>query len=101
MSTTELAALGGSERARETSAQRPAVWPRAQTPIVPPGTISGRALMAVVAIMTFLACVTSSAVMLVRAAALDWQTDVGREVSIQIRPAPGRDMEADVATAAA
>ena len=46
--------------------------------------------------MTFLAALTTGAVMLVVSAASDWQSDVGREVTIQVRPAPGRDIEADV-----
>ena len=41
--------------------------PRTETPIVPKRSISGRALVAVVAIMTFLASLTTGAVMLVRA----------------------------------
>ena len=40
--------------------------PRFDTPIVPRNSISGRALVAVVAIMTFLASLTTGAVMLVR-----------------------------------
>ena len=74
--------------------------PRFETPIVPQATISGRALVAVVAIMTFLASLTAGAVMLVRAAASDWQADVAREVTIQIRPVAGRDIEADIVEAA-
>jgi len=75
--------------------------PRFETPIVPKATIAGRALVAVVAIMTFLASLTTGAVVLVRAAATDWQSEVAREMTIQIRPASGRDIEADVAKAAA
>jgi cell division transport system permease protein len=75
--------------------------PRFETPIVPRATISARALVAAIAIMTFLAALTTGAVMLVRAAAKEWQGNVGREVTIQIRPAAGRDMEAEVAKAAA
>ena len=75
--------------------------PRFKTPIVPRATISGLALVAVVAIMTFLAALTTGAVMLVYAAASDWQADVAREVTIQIRPGSGRDIEADVAKVAA
>lgn len=75
--------------------------PRFEAAIVPNGTISGRALMAVVAIMTFLASLTTGAVMLVRATALDWQSEVAREVTIQVRPVAGRDIEADVRKAAA
>src|SRR5262249_24298001 len=75
--------------------------PRFETPIVPPGTIAGRALTAVIAIMTFLASLTTGAVMLVRAAALDWQSEVAREVTIQVRAVAGRDIDADVAKAVA
>jgi cell division transport system permease protein len=70
--------------------------PRAATPIVPKGSIAGRSLIAVVAIMTFLASLTTGAVILVVGAASDWQSDVGREVTIQVRPSLGRDIEADV-----
>lgn len=69
-------------------------------PIVPKDSISGRALVAVVAIMTFLASLTTGAVMLVRATASDWQSDVAREVTVQIRTVAGRDAEADVRRAA-
>jgi cell division transport system permease protein len=75
--------------------------PRFVTPIVPKATIAGRALTAVIAIMTFLASITIGAVMMLRAAAGDWQTDLGREVTIQVRPVSGRDIEADIAKAAA
>ena len=69
------------------------------TPIVPVGSIAGRSLTAVVAIMTFLASLTTGAVMMVVSSASDWQSDVGREVTIQIRPTSGRDIEADVRAA--
>jgi cell division transport system permease protein len=75
--------------------------PRAEMPIVPIDSIAGRALVAVIAIMTFLASLTIGAVVLVGAAADEWQSAVAREVTIQIRPTPDRDGDADVATAAA
>ena len=75
--------------------------PRRETPIVPVDSIAGRALVAVIAIMTFLASLTVGAVVLVGAAANEWQSAVAREVTIQIRPTPGRDADTDVATAAA
>lgn len=71
-----------------------------ESPIVPKDSISGRALVAVVAIMTFLASLTTGAVMLVRSTASDWQSDVAREVTVQIRTIAGRDAEADVRRAA-
>jgi cell division transport system permease protein len=77
-----------------------ALAPPVATPIVPNTSIAGRSLAAVVAIMTFLAALTTGAVMLIVSAASDWQADVGREVTIQVRPAPGRDLEADVRKAA-
>jgi len=74
--------------------------PPAQRSIVPRDTIAGRALVVVIAIMTFLAALTLGAVVLIRATATEWQSEVAREVTIQIRPTPGRDVEADVKTAA-
>jgi hypothetical protein len=68
---------------------------RNTSPIVPRGSIAGRALIAVVAIMTFLASMTTGAVLLVRASASEWQSDVASELTIQIRPSPGRDIERD------
>jgi cell division transport system permease protein len=75
--------------------------PRFGTSIVPKATIGGRALTAVVAIMTFLAALATGAVMMVRVAASDWQSEVAREITIQVRPVPGRDFEADIGNAAA
>jgi cell division transport system permease protein len=83
-----------------TATELPGGPPPAQRSIVPRDTIAGRALIAVIAIMTFLAALTLGAVVLVRATATDWQSEVAREVTIQVRPAPGRDIEADVKTAA-
>lgn len=74
--------------------------PRFETPLVPRNSISGSALIAVVAIMTFLASLTTGAVMLVNQTASEWQSDVAREVTIQVLPAPNRDVDATVAKAA-
>jgi cell division transport system permease protein len=74
--------------------------PRFNTPLVPRNSISGRALVAVVAIMTFLASLTTGSVMLVGTAASEWQADVAREVTIQIIPTSGRDIDAAVEKAA-
>ena len=70
-----------------------------ESSIVPKRSIAGRALVAVIAIMSFLASLTTGAVLLVRSAAVDWQSDVAREITIQVRPTPGRDLEAEVARA--
>src|SRR3954449_5657501 len=70
------------------------------SPIVPRASIAGRALIAVVAIMTFLASITTGAVLLVAASAAEWQSDVASEITIQVRPLTGRDMDRDAAAAA-
>jgi cell division transport system permease protein len=74
--------------------------PQFENPIVPDNTIGGRSLIAVIAIMTFLSSLTTGAVMLVHNAAGDWQSEVAREVTIQVRNAAGRDIETDVLRAA-
>ena len=68
---------------------------RNTSPIVPRGSIAGRALVAVVAIMTFLASITTGAVLLISASASEWQSEVASEITIQVRPVPGRDLERD------
>jgi cell division transport system permease protein len=81
--------------------ERPQVPARARnmSPIVPRASISGRALVAVVAIMTFLASITTGAVLLVSASAAEWQSEVASEITMQVRPQAGRDLERDVTAA--
>jgi cell division transport system permease protein len=66
------------------------------TPIVPAGSISGRALVVIIAIMTFLAGLTIAGVDLVRSSAADWQSAVQREATVQVLPKEGREIEKDV-----
>ena len=73
---------------------------RRVTPIVPEREIARNALMLVVAIMTFLSCLTLGAVTLVRDTSASWQTQIAREATIQIRPEEGLDMEAALDEAA-
>ncbi len=68
-------------------------------PIVPENSISGRTLMLLVAIMTFLSCVTLGGVILVQKSALAWSSEVGREITIQIRPVDGEVMQSNINTA--
>jgi cell division transport system permease protein len=79
--------------------ERPQVPARARnsSPIVPRASIAGRALVAVVAIMTFLASLTTGAVLLVSASAAEWQSEVSSEITIQVRPIAGRDLDRDSA----
>jgi cell division transport system permease protein len=81
--------------------ERPQVPPTARnmSPIVPRASISGRALVAVVAIMTFLASMTTGTVLLVSASASEWQSEVASEITIQVRPTPGRNLDRDAGAA--
>lgn len=90
---TDEKATGQSAPARAERA------PRKAAPIVPPRNVAGSALILVIAIMTFLSCLTLGAVTLVRDTAATWQTQIAREATIQIKPAEGFDMEAALATA--
>jgi cell division transport system permease protein len=77
--------------------------PRAQrrtAPIVPAQNVAGRALVSVIAIMTFLSCLTLGAVTLVRDTASMWESQISREATIQIKPGEGLDMEAALERAA-
>ncbi|CDZ59955.1 Cell division ABC transporter (Membrane component) [Neorhizobium galegae bv. orientalis] len=67
---------------------------RPTAPILPPSNIQGNALLVVIAIMAFLACLTLGAVSMVRATASSWQSQISREITIQIKPDDGLDMDA-------
>jgi cell division transport system permease protein len=69
---------------------------RGEATIVPKDSIAGNALTAVVAIMTFLAAVTSGGVAMVIGTASEWQSDIAREITIQIRPTAGSDIDAQI-----
>lgn len=73
---------------------------RKDMPLVPISSIAGRALVTVIAIMTFLGSLTAGSALLISAASRDWRQSVAREMTIQVRPMPGRDIEAEVAKAA-
>ena len=85
--------------ARVRRAPRPGRDMRGDTSIVPKDSLAANALAAVVAIMTFLAAVTSGGVAMVIGSANEWRSEVAREMTIQIRPTPGRDIEAEVGKA--
>ncbi|KAA2236014.1 cell division protein FtsX [Salinarimonas soli] len=69
-------------------------------PLVPIDSAAGRSLMAVIAILTFLAALCAGGAALVANASTQWRSSIAREVTIQIRPSAGRDGDALVAQAA-
>lgn len=68
-------------------------------PIVPDKSVAGRTLLLLIAIMTFLSAATLGGVLLVQKSAIAWSAEVGREVTIQIRPIAGEVMESNLRTA--
>lgn len=72
---------------------------RRNAPLVPTDSQASRALAAVIAILTFLAALCAGAAEIVASSAEQWQGTVAQEVTIQIRPSPARDIDADVARA--
>ncbi len=86
------------ERRREDTAQPERKKPndlqtRPHGPIVPSANVQGSALLAVIAIMSFLACLTLGGVSMVRATAASWQSQISREITIQIKPDDNLDMD--------
>ena len=56
------------------------------TPIVPAQSLASRALLLVIAIMSFLCCLTLGALSMVDRASREWQGDLARTLTIQLRP---------------
>src|SRR4249920_2283949 len=73
--------------------KRPEMRVRPTGPIVPPSNIQGNALIVVIAIMAFLACLTLGAVSMVRSTAASWESQISREITIQIKPDDNLDMD--------
>jgi cell division transport system permease protein len=72
---------------------------RRNAPLVPVDTAGGRALAAVIAILTFLAALCAGGAELVATSSADWRSSVAREITIQVRPNGQRNIEADIARA--
>ena len=64
--------------------------------LVPASSIAGRALVTVVSIMTFLASLAAGGAVLIAGASRDWQGSVSREMTIQVRPVAGQDLDTEV-----
>ena len=67
--------------------------PRKPAQIVPAGSVTGRSLTLVIAIMCFLACLTSGAVFMISRSADAWLKDMASEVTVQVEPREGADTE--------
>jgi cell division transport system permease protein len=74
---------------------------KTNAPLIPRDSVAGRALVVVIAIMTFLACLTAGAALLVADASQAWRSDVLRDATIQVKARPGDDVDSLVAKAVA
>lgn len=61
--------------------------------IVPSASIAGNALTVVIAIMSFLACLTAGAVYMVNESAQAWVNDIASEITVELDPVNTADIE--------
>ena len=61
--------------------------------LVPSASIAGNALTVVIAIMSFLACLTAGAVYMVNQSAEAWVKDISSEITIELDPVNAADIE--------
>jgi cell division transport system permease protein len=91
---SEIGSARTGEASRQSApARKPEVRVRPTAPIVPPTNIQSNALAVVIAIMAFLACLTLGGVSMVRATAASWQSQISREITIQIKPDDNLNMD--------
>lgn len=69
---------------------------QAVSPLIPPRTVARRALLSLIAIMCFLACLAVAGVSIVNDRAAGWQRQITEEVTIQVRPIDGADTQARI-----
>lgn len=67
--------------------------PKSSAPVVPPGSVTGRSLTLVIAIMCFLACLTAGAVWMIKQSADAWLKDIASEVTVQVEPVESGDVD--------
>jgi cell division transport system permease protein len=69
---------------------------RRDQPLVPVDSAAGRALVAVIAILTFLAALAAGGAIMVAQASTQWRGAISNEMTIQVRPDPRRNIENDL-----
>jgi cell division transport system permease protein len=60
---------------------------------VPSASVAGNALTVVIAIMTFLACLTAGAVYMINQSAQAWVNDIASEITVELDPVNTADVE--------
>ena len=94
---TRTALPSRGQSARPEAARRD--MPAKPSPIIPLGGIAGRPLFIVITVMCYLACITLGASLLVSGQISDWTADISQEVTVQIRPTEGANIDAQVTAA--
>ncbi len=77
----------------QTRAPASVKFARANAPIVPPGSVTGRSLTLVIAIMGFLASLTAGGVYMIFNAANVWTNRISAEITVQIQQRAGEMSE--------
>jgi cell division transport system permease protein len=81
------------DKDKDKASTRKEITLRRTASIVPQQSVQGRALLAVIVIMSFLACLTIGAVSMIRSTASSWASQISREITIQIKPDDTIDMD--------
>ena len=81
----------------EVPGQTTAKFARANAPIVPAGSVTGRSLTFVITIMSFLAALTAGGVYLVFSAATVWTNNIASEITVQVQNRGGDAGDAKIA----
>lgn len=71
----------------------PASFQTKTAQIVPSASIAGNALTVVIAIMSFLACLTLGSVYMVNQSAQAWVNDIASEITVELNPVNAADIE--------
>lgn len=71
----------------------PARFQARSSQIVPSASIAGNALTVVIAIMSFLACLTAGAVYMINRSAQAWVNDITSEITVELDPVNTADIE--------
>lgn len=71
----------------------PARFQTSAAQIVPVASIAGNALTVVIAIMSFLACLTAGAVYMINQSANAWVNDIASEITVELDPINTADIE--------
>lgn len=74
--------------------------PRRLSAVIPRAQPAIRTLMIAMSVMCYLASLAIGGLILINRAVDSWTTDIAREVTVQVRPVEGRDMETELARAA-